>query len=163
MAKTLSQSADAKLYEEDFYLWVQRQADLLRAGQLRDLDLKNLIEEVEDLARSQQREVFSPAQQIIRHLVKLQYSAAVEPRRGWRRTVGEQRDELELVLTPSLRHELEAGLATRYQRARRAAARDLADHGEQVSDVPDACPYRVDQILDPEWLPESIHGLKDPG
>ena len=38
MAKTLSRSADAKLYEEDFYLWVERQADLLRKGRLHDLD-----------------------------------------------------------------------------------------------------------------------------
>ncbi len=35
-------------YEEDFYLWVERQADLLRKGRFRDLDLAHLIEEVED-------------------------------------------------------------------------------------------------------------------
>ena len=49
MAKTLSRPADAALYEEDFYLWVERQADLLRDGRFRDLDLAHLIEEVEDL------------------------------------------------------------------------------------------------------------------
>jgi hypothetical protein len=162
MAKTLSRSADSALYEEDFYVWTQRQAELLRAGRFADLDLPHLIEEVEDLAKSQQREVFSRTQQILRHLLELQYSAAVDPRPGWRQTVGEQRDELDLALTPSLRRELEASLGERFERARRSALRDLAEHGEHPTGLPDACPYSVGQILDPDWRPDNAHGVKDP-
>jgi hypothetical protein len=76
--------------------------------------------------------------------------------------VGEQRDEIELVLTPSLRRELGNSLAARYERARRSALRDLSDHGERLVDVPDACPYSIVQILDPDWLPENVHGIEDP-
>jgi hypothetical protein len=162
MAKTLSRAPDATLYEEDFYAWTQRQAELLRKGGFAELDLPHLIEEVEDLGKSQQREVFSRTQQIIRHLLKLHFSASVDARRGWRQTVGEQRDEIELVLTPSLRRELGTSLAMRYERARRAALRDLADHGERSVDVPNACPYTVAQILDPDWLPENTHSIEDP-
>jgi Domain of unknown function DUF29 len=162
MAKTIARPKDAGLYDEDFYVWTQRQAELLRKGGFAELDLPHLIEEVEDLGKSQQREVFSRTQQIIRHLLKLHYAASPDPRRGWRLTVGEQRDEIELTLTPSLRRELETSLAARYERARRAALRDLADHGEQPADLPAACPYTLDQILDPEWLPENLHGIKNP-
>ena len=45
MAKTLSRSADAALYDEDFYVWTQRQAELLRKGRFTDLDVAHLIEE----------------------------------------------------------------------------------------------------------------------
>jgi hypothetical protein len=162
MAKTLPRPADAALYDEDFYVWTQRQAELLRKGRFAEIDLPHLIEEVEDLGKSQQREVFSRMQQIIRHLLKLHFSTAVDVRRGWRQTVGEQRDELDLVLTPSLRRELKTSLATRYERARRSALRDFADHGEAPVDLPDACPYSVDQILDPDWLPRNAHGIEDP-
>ena len=46
--------------------------------------------------------------------------------------------------------------------ARRRATRDFSRHGE-VPDLPVACPYAVEQILDPEWMPENVHGIKDPG
>ena len=99
MAKTLSRPADAALYEEDFYLWVERQAGLLREGRFRDLDLEHLIEEVEDLGINLRNAVTSRTREIILHLLKLQYSPAVEPRGGWEESIGKQRDDLELELT----------------------------------------------------------------
>ena len=35
------------LYEQDYYLWLEETANLLRKNQLTDLDIPNLIEEVE--------------------------------------------------------------------------------------------------------------------
>lgn len=158
MAKVRARADASDLYREDFYVWTRRQAELVRAGRFNDLDLPHLIEEVEDLGASQRKETFSRSEQIIRHLLKLQYAGATESRVGWRGTVRDQRDELELILTPSLRNETRDTLATRYERA----PRDLADHGEQVSGVPPRCPYTLEQILDPDWYPDNLHGLKDP-
>ncbi|PSN10566.1 DUF29 domain-containing protein, partial [filamentous cyanobacterium CCP5] len=45
------------LYEQDFYAWTQHQAELLRAGQLGELDLENLIEEIESLGRQERQEL----------------------------------------------------------------------------------------------------------
>ena len=28
--------------------------------------------------------------------------------------------------------------------------------------LPAACPYMLDQILDPDWYPENVHGIEDP-
>ena len=28
--------------------------------------------------------------------------------------------------------------------------------------LPAACPYKLDQILDPDWYPENVHGIEDP-
>jgi hypothetical protein len=105
--------------------------------------------------------VFSRSQRILQHLLKLQFSTAVEPRAVWQRTIEDQRDELELVLTPTLRNELEQTLPERYARARKRAAKDLARYGEPA-DLPPDCPYAVDQILDADWLPTNVHGIEDP-
>ena len=161
MAKTLTRAAKPGLYDQDFYVWSQKQAELLRAGRFDELDLPRLIEEVEDLGANQRRDVFSRSQRILQHLLKLQFSTAVEPRAGWQQTIEDQRDELELVLTPTLRNELEQTLPERYARARKRAAKDLARYGEPA-DLPPDCPYAVDQILDADWLPTNVHGIEDP-
>jgi hypothetical protein len=161
MAKTLSRPADATLYEEDFYLWVERQADLLRAGRLRDLDVAHLLEEVEDLGANLKGMAFSRTQQIIRHLLKLQYSSTAEPRRLWRQSIRDQRDELELHLTTSLRNLVQSTLGARYAAARRRAAEDLNEYGESADDLPEDCPYTLAQILTHDWFPANVRDRED--
>jgi hypothetical protein len=162
MAKTVLQSADAVLYEDDFYLWVGRQADLLRKGRFRDLDLAHLIEEVEDVGANLRNAVTSHTREIILHLLKLQYSPAIDPRRGWQESVGKQRDDLELEITPSLRRHVTAELESIFQRARRRAVDDLARDGVKQDQLPTTCPYTFEEIIDPIWRPDNVHGIKDP-
>ena len=162
MAKRLSPPADAALYEEDFYLWVERQAELLRKGRFQDLDLAHLIEEVEDLAANRHNAVTSRTREIILHLLKLQYSPAVDPRGGWQESVGKQRDDLELEITASLKRHLETDLETIFQKARRRAVDELARDRVRPDQLPSTCPYTLEQIIDPIWRPENLHGIKDP-
>jgi Domain of unknown function DUF29 len=162
MAKTHSRAADATLYAEDFYLWVERQAELLRKGEFPNLDLPHLIEEVEDLGANLRNAVTSRTREIILHLLKLQYSPAVEPRAGWRQSIGKQRDDLELEMTPSLSRHVAAELDTIFQKARRRAVEDLAEDRIKPDQLPTTCPYTLDQIIDPVWRPENVHGIEDP-
>ena len=162
MAKTLSRPGDAALYEQDFYLWIERQAELLREGRFRDLDLAHLIEEVEDLGINLRNAVTSRTREIILHLLKLQYSPAVELRGGWRENVGKQRDDLELEITASLKRHLETDLETIFQKARRRAVDELARDRLTPDQLPSTCPYTLEQIIDPIWRPENVHGIKDP-
>jgi hypothetical protein len=161
MAKTLSRSVDAILYEDDLYLWVERQADLLRKGRFNDLDLADLIEEIEDLGANLRNAVTSHTREIILHLLKLQYSPAIDPRRGWQEGVGKQRDDLELVITPSLRRHVTAELESIFQKARRRAGEDLGRDRVKQDQLPMTCPYTFDQIIDPVWRPENVHGIED--
>jgi len=147
-------TASEKLYEEDFYAWSQRQAELLRAGRFDALDLEHLIEEVADLGESVYRSVRSRVRTIMEHLLKLEHSPAPEPRRGWRETIRTQRADLDEDLTPALRPRIEAGLPRFYAKARRDAAAALRDYGEQAAAdaLPETCPYSLDQITG-DWLP----------
>jgi hypothetical protein len=106
--------------------------------------------------------VASRTREIILHLLTLQYSPAVEPRRGWRDSVGKQRDDLELEITPSLRRHLITELESVYQLARRRSVDDLAHDGVKPDQLPASCPYTLEQILDPVWRPDNLHGIEDP-
>ncbi len=41
------------LYEQDYYLWIEKTISLLENRQFSDLDLDNLIEEISDMGKSQ--------------------------------------------------------------------------------------------------------------
>jgi hypothetical protein len=100
------------LYETDTVAWSEHQAAALRAaargGSNQQLDWERLAEEIEDLGASQRSALGSHIMRIIQHLVKLEYSPAIEPRNGWRRTIKLARLQAQKRLeeSPSLRHEL---------------------------------------------------------
>ncbi|GET41404.1 hypothetical protein MiSe_62160 [Microseira wollei NIES-4236] len=52
------------LYEQDFYLWIQTTAKLLKDRRFDDVDWENLIEEIESMGRSEKKEVKSRLQRI---------------------------------------------------------------------------------------------------
>ena len=70
----------ADLYDEDFYAWTQQQAEALRTHFQGDnrLDVEHLAEEVEDLGKSELHAVESFVENVIEHLLKLDYSGWVE-------------------------------------------------------------------------------------
>ena len=142
------------LYEQDFYAWSRRQAELLRAGRFSDLDLGHLAEEVEDLGENVYRSVRSRVRTIVEHLLKLGHSPASEPKRGWRETIRTQRADLDEDLAAALRPRIEAGLPGFYDKARRDAAATLRDYDEPAAAdaLPESCPYTLDQIVS-DWLP----------
>ena len=78
------------LYETDTAAWSEHQAAALRAAALggsnQPLDWGNLAEEIEDLAKSLRRRLRGQIARIIQHQVKLEYTLALDPRNGWRRT-----------------------------------------------------------------------------
>ena len=61
------------IYEKDFNLWVQEQAEALKARQFTRLDYENLIEEIEDMSKSEKRSLESYLERLIEHILKLKY------------------------------------------------------------------------------------------
>jgi hypothetical protein len=62
-----------QLYEQDYYLWLEKTIELLKSGQFNQLDWENLIEEIENLGRSEKRAVVSFLKQLIKHLLLYHY------------------------------------------------------------------------------------------
>ncbi len=71
--KILNQNNLKNLYEVDEHLWLEEIIKILRENRLYDLDLKNLIEELESLSKKDKNRVSSFLEQVIRHLLLLQY------------------------------------------------------------------------------------------
>ena len=86
------------LYDKDFVAWSKQQAEALRAaarsGSNQRLDWQNLAEEIEGLGISQRSVLRSQIRRIIRHLIKLEHSRAIEPRRGWVESTGDARSPI---------------------------------------------------------------------
>ena len=59
-------------YEQDLLTWTQKQAEYLQKGHWSELDIENLIEELEALGRSEQKELSSYFQLLVMHLLKCQ-------------------------------------------------------------------------------------------
>ena len=162
MAKVIARPPAGDLYEDDFPLWAERQAALLRAKRFDELDLENLIEEVEDLSRRERETVESHVETILEHLLKLELSNATRLRPGWLVTRDGQRARLARKITRPLRNHLEAELPTLCAGLRRPVARQLEKDGVSSKALPSVCPYTLKQILDPDWLPANVHGISDP-
>src|SRR4051794_23342164 len=126
----------ALLYDEDFVAWTEQQAEALRAAARgtsnQALDWENLAEEIESLGRSDKRELRSQIYRIIRHLLKLQFSPATDPRSGWRESIRDGRMQADFVLadSPSLKPQLERFVAEEMPRAIERAIADLRESGE---------------------------------
>ncbi|HEX3862207.1 MAG TPA: DUF29 domain-containing protein [Stellaceae bacterium] len=123
-------------YDADFLAWSRQQADALRAaartGSNQALDWQNLAEEIESLGAAERRSLASQLQRIVRHLLKLEYSQATEPRRGWIESINDARGEIDLLCetSPSLGGELGAAITGALRRGARQAINDLGNHGE---------------------------------
>jgi predicted DNA-binding ribbon-helix-helix protein len=147
------------LYDRDFFAWSMREADLLhrlaRGERVNDaLDAANLAEEIESLGRSQKRELSSRLRVLITHLLKWQ----CQPDRrgeGWIATIREQRHEIEAVLadSPSLRPTVPDAMAASY---RRALGDAVFETKLPASAFPESCPWTPYQVLDLDYLPDTL-------
>ena len=138
------------LYDEDFFEWTRRSAELLRAGQLEQADIEHIAEEIEDMGKRDLRELNSRVQVLLIHLLKWQLQPEKRSR-SWNSTIVSQRIEIEgdLKQSPSLKDKLQTELSDNYAKAVRRA---VAQTGLARSRFPTECPFTVEQILDPEFL-----------
>jgi hypothetical protein len=61
------------LYATDIIAWASDQARLLRTGRLDRLDVEHLAEEIEDVGKSEQRELASRMAVLLAHLLTWQF------------------------------------------------------------------------------------------
>jgi hypothetical protein len=145
-------TAVSSLYEADFFRWTEMMAAALRSGDVSQLDLENLAEEIESLGRSDRRELKSRLVVLLQHLLKWQFQSELRSK-SWRSTLNEQRRQILDLLddSPSLRSVMGLFLDKCYADARREAA-DETDL--PIAMFPIDCPYAIEAILNVEFLPD---------
>jgi hypothetical protein len=139
------------LYEKDFYEWTVRNAELLRSGRASEADLAHIAEEIEDMGKRERRELLQRLTIVIAHLLKWK----VQPERrsrSWELTIRVQRKDLMKLVAenPSLQPFLKESMPEAYEYAMVEA---MAETGRPESDFPSSCPFTLDVILDPDFLP----------
>ena len=151
MARAEALGDDQSLYERDFCLWLEQQAALLRDGRFDELDLANLIEEIEAMARSDKKAVKSNLVILLTHFLKHQFQPE-QRSSGWRGSVVEHRQRLrdDFEESPSLQSHAPQVFARAYADARERAS---AETGLPLRAFPKSSPYTLEQTLDPKFLP----------
>ena len=137
------------LYETDEHLWLEETIRCLKENRLQDLDLENLIEELESLGKRDKNRVSSFLEQIIRHLLLLQYWEAEQERNGnhWRAEVQSFRTQLKRYLTTNLSNYLEKEIDSIYQ----AALGYVREKTGHTVSFPHHCPYSLQQLCEEDF------------
>ena len=141
------------LYETDFNLWIEQTVNQLKNGQIQDLDIENLIEEVQSMGSNDKREIKSRLIVLIMHLLKYKYQPKKKTK-SWISTIITQRNELELVLenSPSLNPFLKENISECYQKARKNASMETK---LPLTTFPLECPFTPEQIIDYDYFPDT--------
>lgn len=151
---------DGNQYTQDFHAWAVDQAQRLRAvaqakGDLfKDIDITHVIEEVEDLGRSDILRVQSLVRQALAHLIKI----VCDPDPGsvphWRR------EAMTFVLDASdsygrsYRHRIDMDVV--WKKAQKEAAASLDQYGLKLPMFAPQCPVDLDWMMgDGFALPEA--------
>ncbi|BAG04473.1 DUF29 domain-containing protein [Microcystis aeruginosa] len=129
------------LYDQDFALWIEATVKQLKSGDLSQVDLENLIEEVESLGKSQPKAVDNFLTRLLEHLLKRCYVVLPDCYWGWEIEIRNFRKELkkEFKYSPSLKRFMIEILEECYREALEAVKEDYPD-----SNFPDVCPFAED-------------------
>ncbi len=140
------------LYERDYYLWLQQTTLLLRNGQLSDLELPNLIEELEDMGKKERRSVYSNLKILLLHLLKYKYQPQKRSH-SWKFTIEEHRQRIREAFedSPSLENYCEEIFAAGkcYHDAKRLAVNET---GLPSDLFPSHCPFSLEEVLAEDYI-----------
>ncbi len=78
------------LYDRDLNLWLETAIAQLRSGDLQNLDIENLIEELDSLGGRDRREIVSRLKTLIEHILKRCYLDLSNEFRDWEVTIRHQ-------------------------------------------------------------------------
>jgi hypothetical protein len=138
-------------YEQDFYAWTQRQAQLLAQKRFAELDYDNLREEIEDLGKNEKREIESRLIVLCSYLLKWIYQPDHRSS-SWRGSIALARREIKRTIrkNPSLKRYPDDAFLDAYNDARFKA---MAETNLEESNFPLAPPFTGEEALDDTFWP----------
>ena len=138
------------LYETDYNQWVNETVQQLRERQFDGIDWDNLIEEIEDMGKSQKRALESFLTRLVEHLLKLSYWESENEINGnhWKSEIVNFRYQVHKRLkeSPSLRPELESIYTEIFPVAIKSVS--------QLFPLPIDAYVSLEKTLDNDWFPE---------
>lgn len=144
---------ETKPYTKDFYSWAYQQAQLLREQNFDQVDWSNVIEEIEDLGRSEYRALVSAIDQLTLHLLKWQYQKDLRSP-SWRYSIDKQRLQIERILedNPGLHSQIDEIIPKGYKYGRKGASKE---NFLDLNIFPEECPYTWAKLIDESFFPDA--------
>jgi hypothetical protein len=136
------------LYDRDILAWSERQATLLRHAargeRVNDIDWTHVVEEIEDVGRSELNAVHSYLRQILVHLLKLHGWPTLGACRHSRSEIVAFQTDAQRRFAPSMRQRID--LDALYMRAR-LQIEPLRYARSEALAAPGACPVSLEELL----------------
>ena len=146
---------EKNLYEQDYYLWLEKTINLLENNQFSHLDLENLIEEISSIGKSEKRSLESYLTRLLEHLLKLGYwqSELEYNQRGWKNEIRNFRRAMKRIIadSPSLQLYLVEIFNNSFQEARISFI-ELSGIAENLVSLAPIC--TIEQALNEDWFPK---------
>lgn len=142
------------LYDRDYLKWIETTVEKLRLRDYSNIDWENMIEQIEDMGRTERRSLESNLVVLLMHLLKWEFQP--DRRSGsWKGTIAEHRRRLRKSLqdSPSLKPYLEEVFSECYSDAIEQAS---AETGLSLETFPQWCVYTSAEVLDSNFLPDFL-------
>ncbi len=137
-----------QLHDRDFNLWVEKTKKAIQNRDFENMDWDNLLDEIDDMGKSEKRSLDSYMQRLIEHILKLKYwDEEVERcRKGWQQEVVNFRNRIKRILkkNPSLKNYLKSEYADLYQDAISTMVFDF--------EIPEDSFVEVEQIMQNDYF-----------
>lgn len=127
---------------------------MLQVGDLKKLDIVNLVEEIESLGKQQRQELENRLAILLGHLLKWDYQPERRSK-SWKATIREQRRAIQRLMqgNPSLKPYLEEAIAYAYQSGVDLVVRETPLDDQ---DLPADCQYTPEQLFDSNF-PQNLN------
>ncbi|MBF0203451.1 MAG: DUF29 domain-containing protein [Desulfamplus sp.] len=138
-------------YETDIAAWANEQAWLVRNKKFELLDIEHLAEEIEDVGKSEQRELSNRMIILIAHLLKWQFQPERQSR-SWQVTIRNQRKAIQIHLKQVLSLKVKLNDAEWLEIIWGDAIYE-ASKETGLDNFPETCPWSINDILSDAWMP----------
>ncbi|MCS6998288.1 MAG: DUF29 domain-containing protein [Aquificaceae bacterium] len=144
-----------ELYDKDFPLWAEINLELLKEKAYELVDWENLLEEIEDMARSDLKACISHLAVILEHLYKWdnfkELAGGEAAGMGWIKSVENSRRRINTLFKnyPSLSSKLPCELHRAWNHAIDNLIEWLDENGYKPENfrIPETCPYTYEEAM----------------
>ena len=153
LTKKLEQMTDLKqLHQKDFNLWTEKVKSKIQQRDFENMDWDNLLDEIDDMGKSDKRALRSYTQRLIEHIFKLKYWKEEYNRNknSWKLEIINFRTQISNILedSPSLKNHLENNYLIWYEQSLKKYRQS------KVFLVPNHQPIELEKILNDNYFGE---------